>query len=566
MDFYELSLKQRDPLAYRQQQFKLIISNLRIFSTSAEFDNRTVPLGYLIEYTKDDIVLWLSSFIKPEKRSKLLLLDWHEVHWCKELINELFTLRSHDLVYWLFVHVPYFTVQKQDIGEWRAHYVEMLDVLYDIWPKELFFTEKEFLFMSRSACATYALAYQNCINRNVLRKVCKLIRHIFPEINYTSPNIKTFDPRNKCRICFISNCLTNDTSVLKDRMGVILGLDRTKFDVYYSATIPASAIITPMATDLFKLIGGADKYIELDENSLPESRKRLDEFGFDIIVYPEIGMRVFTTLLAYSRIAPIQVNTWGHSDTSGIDTIDYYFTSKYFECNSAENYSEAAIELNSLSTYYMNPATAYIAGNFKTRSELGFTDNDNIYMCLQSSFKISAIFEKCIIDIINRDPHAYILLSINIPYPRNTINRIMENISEKNKNRIVLYPGLDKKIFINLTKISNVMLDSFPFGGCNSSLEAFSFGVPVITCPTNFINGRFTYGFYKYMGMDKCVCIVDSMDKYVDTALMVVNDKKLRSTISGDILANKDKLFNDKESIIEWNDKLLNLVCNKNKK
>jgi predicted O-linked N-acetylglucosamine transferase (SPINDLY family) len=214
----------------------------------------------------------------------------------------------------------------------------------------------------------------------------------------------------------------------------------------------------------------------------------------------------------------------------------------------------------------MNPATAYIAGNFKTRSELGFTDNDNIYMCLQSSFKISAIFEKCIIDIINRDPHAYILLSINIPYPRNTINRIMENISEKNKNRIVLYPGLDKKIFINLTKISNVMLDSFPFGGCNSSLEAFSFGVPVITCPTNFINGRFTYGFYKYMGMDKCVCIVDSMDKYVDTALMVVNDKKLRSTISGDILANKDKLFNDKESIIEWNDKLLNLVCNKNKK
>jgi hypothetical protein len=76
MDFYELSLKQRDPLAYRQQQFKLIISNLRIFSTSAEFDNRTVPLGYLIEYTKDDIVLWLSSFIKPEKRSKLLLLEW----------------------------------------------------------------------------------------------------------------------------------------------------------------------------------------------------------------------------------------------------------------------------------------------------------------------------------------------------------------------------------------------------------------------------------------------------------------------------------------------------------
>lgn len=560
MDFYELSLKQRDPLAYRQQQFKLVISNLRTIATSTEFDNQTIPLGYLIEYAKNDIVQWLSLFIQPEKRGKLLLLDWHEVHWCKELINELFMLRSQDVVYWLFIHVPYFTIQRYDIGEWRSHYVEMLDILYDTWPKELFFNEKEFLFMSRSNCVTYALAYQNCINSNVLRKVCKLIRHIFPAINYTSPSMKPFNPINKCRICFISNCLINDSSVLKDRMGVILGLDRTKFDVYYSSTIPANAIVSPMAADLFKLNGGVNRYIELDENSLPESRKRLEKVGFDIIVYPEIGMRAFTTFLAYSRLAPIQINTWGHSDTSGIDTIDYYFTSKYFECNSAENYSETAIELESLSTYYMNPATAYISGDFKTRSDFGFTDDAHIYMCLHSSFKMSSIFEKCIVEIIKRDPHARILLSMNITYPKSIIYRILEKIGEENKNQIVLYPMLDKKIFINLTKISDVMLDSYPFGGCNASLESFCFGVPVITCPTNFINGRFTYGFYKYMGMDKCECIVDSMDKYVNTALLVVNNKKLRARISADILANKDKLFNDKDSIIEWNDTLLKLV------
>ena len=38
-----------------------------------------------------------------------------------------------------------------------------------------------------------------------------------------------------------------------------------------------------------------------------------------------------TFFLAFSKLAPIQCTTWGHSDTSGIDTIDYYLSSTYYE-------------------------------------------------------------------------------------------------------------------------------------------------------------------------------------------------------------------------------------------
>lgn len=564
IDFYELSLQQRDPLAYRQLIFKKLISNLRSFTKSDELDSQTAGLGYLIEYTKDEIVQWLSAFIAPEKRSNLLLLQWREVSWCKLLCDELFTLKSHDLVYWLFIHVPYFTITTANVGEWRSHYVEMLDVLYEIWPADLYFKEREFLYLTLSACATYALAYQNCINRNVLRKVSRLIRRIFPEINYTSPLLSmsmsmrgNTNPR-KIRICFISNLLCSDSSVLRDRMGVILGLDRNKFDVYYAASTAPEQIKSPIALDLFKSNGGVDRYIQLDETSLTESRKRL--LGFDIIVYPEIGMRIFTTLLAYSRLAPVQINTWGHSDTSGLDTIDYYFTSKYFEINSGENYSETAVELDSLSTYYFNPSKNYINEPFKDRKAFGFTDDDHIYMCLQTSFKMSDIFEDCIATIAKNDAKAKILLSINIPYPRSTLKRLVDKIGDPNK--VVLYPSLDKNIFINLTKISDIMLDSYPFGGCNSSLEAFSFGVPVMTWPTKFINGRFTYGFYKYMGfdVDNCLCIVNSMEEYIKNTQIIVNNKEVRMKLSSAILENKDKLFNDEASIKEWNEKLLKLV------
>lgn len=33
--------------------------------------------------------------------------------------------------------------------------------------------------------------------------------------------------------------------------------------------------------------------------------------------------------MAHLKLAKIQINTWGHSDTSGIETIDYFFSSKY---------------------------------------------------------------------------------------------------------------------------------------------------------------------------------------------------------------------------------------------
>ena len=47
---------------------------------------------------------------------------------------------------------------------------------------------------------------------------------------------------------------------------------------------------------------------------------------------------------------------------------------------------------------------------------------------------------------------------------------------------------------MNLVYISDIVLDTYPFGGCNSSLEVFSLGKIIITYPSEFLPGRFTYG------------------------------------------------------------------------
>ena len=53
--------------------------------------------------------------------------------------------------------------------------------------------------------------------------------------------------------------------------------------------------------------------------------------------------------IAFNKLAKKQINTWGHSDTSGLPFIDYFVSSIYYENNESQNnYSEELVLLNSL--------------------------------------------------------------------------------------------------------------------------------------------------------------------------------------------------------------------------
>ena len=67
----------------------------------------------------------------------------------------------------------------------------------------------------------------------------------------------------------------------------------------------------------------------------------IEEENLDIIFYPDIGMSAITYFLAFSRLAPVQIVSWGHPETTGIDTIDYFLSSQIIEnLNSQKFYSK----------------------------------------------------------------------------------------------------------------------------------------------------------------------------------------------------------------------------------
>jgi len=549
---------------YIKNGFEKILRRMRRYVVCRELNIIKYHMTYVFEHIKDAIVEIITAFISEDKRDYLSQKKWADIKWRKNLLDVLISLEYRPIILWMFLHSPYF--QLDNIDEQRRILLENIELLTRFYPKSLYFEKIDDLYNAvPNTNLLFSLSYQNRNNKQIFEACCKLYRTICPDLNFIGvpKNKPRANPNGKIKVCFFSEFLTQNSSVLRDRLGVITKLPRNKFDIYYAGFMKPNEINGKLSKFVYDKL--KKYYICLPDNDLQSARRQLVKHNFDILVYCEIGMRIKPMLMAYSRLAPIQITTWGHSDTSGIDTIDYFVSSKYFELepsNAQQHYSEKLICMNSLSTFYFPPSALTLPPNhkFPTRKDLKLGEDVNIYGCIQSSFKINKNFEAMLKSILDRDSKAYILLSYYKPFCKSQMDRIFETFGKDKFSRLVFYPALPMDAYLNLVKLTDVMLDPYPFGGFNTTFESFEFNVPVVTLPTKFINGRFTFGLYRKMGFIDLVA--DSVNKYVDLAIKCANDKEFRKLMVKKIKNNKKLIFQEQESVEEWRTVLEKLANN----
>ena len=119
-------------------------------------------------------------------------------------------------------------------------------------------------------------------------------------------------------------------------------------------------------------------------------------------------MTTSTYFLAHARLAPIQITSHGHPDTSGIDTIDYFVSSSHMETKGSNAfYSERLICLNSAYMHLIPPEKPKIKLD---RLALGLPEKKNIYCCPQTLFKIHPKFDLALSKIVEKDSNAQIVM------------------------------------------------------------------------------------------------------------------------------------------------------------
>lgn len=87
--------------------------------------------------------------------------------------------------------------------------------------------------------------------------------------------------------------------------------------------------------------------------------------------------------------------------------------------------------------------------------------------------------------------------------------------------------------YVEAVLSATLVLDTFPYGGCLTTHDALSNGIPMVTLPLEHVRGRYTYGMYHQMGHTDL--IAGSVAEYVALALRLFRDPGFRHSQSADI-------------------------------
>jgi protein O-GlcNAc transferase len=270
-----------------------------------------------------------------------------------------------------------------------------------------------------------------------------------------------------------------------------------------------------------------------------------------VLIYPGINLDAMTIKLAALRLAPVQCASWGHPDTTGLPTIDYYLSSDLMELPDADDYyTEHLIRLPNLSIYY-EPLDIPIIS--VSRNTFGIREKSIAYLCLQNLSKYLPQYDEVYPRIARQVGDCQFIFSafdgsqeITEAF-RMRIKQVFHQFDLNADEYLVFLPILDIRYYLALNRLGEIYLDSIGWSGCNSTLEAISCNLPIVTLPGNFMRGRHSAAILTMMNMQET--IASSIDEYVEIAIRLGTDSLWRKQISNKIAANKQLLYKDKTCI-----------------
>ena len=352
----------------------------------------------------------------------------------------------------------------------------------------------------------------------------------------------SLSPSGKIRVGYISNYLYSQT-VNKLFSGWLKQHNAEQVEVYcYYGGLRVDA-----RTQLLRVYSHAFHHIP---NNLEGICKQILADQLHILVFLDLGMHPALTQIAGLRLAPVQCLTWGHPITSGLPTIDYFLSSDLMEPENGDNhYSEQLIRLPHIGISYPKPV---LPKTRKRRSELKLHPQATLYLSCQSTFKYLPQYDYIFAAIAQRVPQAQFAF---LSHPSDSINQQFSQRLKKafadfgldSEDYCILLPRLNQNDYLSLNLVSDVFLDTLGWSGGNTALEAIACNLPVVTCPGEFMRGRHSYGILRMLGVTETIAKDEA--EYIDIAVRLGLDPQWRKSIVEKVVANHDRLYDDKTCV-----------------
>lgn len=434
----------------------------------------------------------------------------------------------------------------------RTRYLQGLDALEAALPEVLRRPEQVF----RLAWENFHLAYQGEDDRRAQERYARLLSACIAEAgaSWKAPLSRRAIPEGqRIRVGFWSSFF-RDCTAGKYFRSWVEDLDRQRFEVfvYYASHVddPLVTAIREASEHYRRIIGPA-----------PLHADAIRRDALDILIYPEIGMDVAGYLLANLRLAPVQLAAWGHPVTTGATEIDGFLTCAEMEPpDAATHYSEALLPLPGIGTRYARPAV----NTDRTRAHFRLPTGRVLLLVPQSAFKILPDNDALLADILAAVPEADLLLfaDMDVENTQAVEARITHALRERGvcgSERIRRLPRMEHADYMAVNTLADLMLDTLHWSGGNTSLDALSVGLPVVTLPGRFMRGRQSAAMLRRVGVPELIAR-DPSD-YVAIAVHLARSPLERAALRSRIAAGADRLFDDRAPVAALCETLLRLAA-----
>jgi protein O-GlcNAc transferase len=269
-----------------------------------------------------------------------------------------------------------------------------------------------------------------------------------------------------------------------------------------------------------------------------------------VLIYPAIGMDATTLQLASLRLAPTQINTWGHPETSGLPTMDLYLSGEEFEpANAQQFYSETLVPLLNLGNSYQGRVQQAVEPDLDA---LDIDPRRPILICPGTPFKYQAEHDRALTQIASQVDGSQLIFFRQPPESLSDLlnTRLARAFSQAGldfERHVRFIPRQPLPIFHGLLRRAHLALDTIGFSGYNTAIQAIESDLPVVTREGRFLRGRLASGILRRLGMTES--IAQTTDEYVSLAVKLVGDSEFQRRFRSDVVQRRAILYNDVASI-----------------
>jgi predicted O-linked N-acetylglucosamine transferase (SPINDLY family) len=320
--------------------------------------------------------------------------------------------------------------------------------------------------------------------------------------------------------------------------GLLLNLDPKLFEVHLF--------------DLGKCEDGETAIAGQHCASYTQGKKKLSEWAQSVVdhkiealLFPEIGMDPLTRELASLRLAPLQMASWGHPETTGLTTIDYFISAEDLEPNNAdENYSEKLIKLPNLGCFF--ESSGVTPSNLAVE-DLGLRRDRPILLCPGSPSKYSPENDEVLVEIAKRlGKCQFVFFDFQSELTKILKDRLGSYFRKENlklDEYVNFIPFQSKENFYALMKQSDLYLDTIGFSGFNTAMQAIECSLPVATKEGKFMRGRLASGILKILGIE--ALIAKTNQEYIEIVTDLILNRNILQKTKYQLNQKKLSLFSD---------------------